>query len=182
MMSHVETLAALGVIMDGASAAIRPAQDVFVAHATPRSRTRAMAAGTSCWTTHPCGRDVLHGDVHCGDGTRCRLGGLDAKIFEPVIALAWEGLSRVIHNDGYVAVSVMASSLHSEDYPTASNYNKSTREGVMNVVLMASWPKPQRTGSGLFKIHRSTHLTSLVGGRPFVEQSISKPAQYRARG
>eukprot|EP00936_MAST-01D_sp_MAST-1D-sp1_P001935 g1935.t1 len=152
MMSHVETLAALSASSwDGASAAIRAAQDVFVAHATALAQVQNKSDGrwhqlldnSSMWLETSCTAMFTVAMVRGVDS-----GWLDAKTFEPVIALAWEGLSRVIHKDGYVAGQCDGFGIHStpEDYLNCKQLYGKSVPGLGSVmkaaVLMASRPKP----------------------------------------
>ena len=73
-------------------------------------------------------------------------GWLDAKIFNPVIALAWEGLSKVIHADGYVTGQCDGFGIHStpEDYYNCKQLYGKSVPGLGSVikaaVLLASRP------------------------------------------
>lgn len=108
MMTHVEVLSALNASKwVGAADASAAAQIVFVQHASALAAVQNKTDGRwhqlldnrSMWLETSCTAMFTVAMSHGVDA-----GWLDASTFNPVIELAWRGLSQpdVIHPDGYV--------------------------------------------------------------------------------
>lgn len=151
MMTHVETLSALSASKwSGAPAALESANRVFAAHATAISavqnkrdgRWHQLLDNSTMWLETSSTAMFAVAMVRGVDA-----GWLDAKTFNPVIALAWEGLSKAIRSDGFVAGQCDGFGIHSSprDYwGCGQAYGKSV-PGLGSVikaaVLLASRPK-----------------------------------------
>ena len=124
MMTHVETLSALAASSAPfAKEELEKAKAVFVIHATALSSVQNKSDGrwhqllddtspssyleTSCTAMFTVA--MVRGVTN---------GWLDATAFNPIIDLAWRGLSKVIHSDGNVAGRCDWFGIH----PTANDY------------------------------------------------------------
>ena len=106
MMTHVEVLTALNASQAPfAARGMKAAQDVYVAHATALAAVQNKSDGrwhqllndTSVYLETSCTAMFVVSMVRGVDA-----GWLDAATFNPVISLAWQGLSRAILPDGLV--------------------------------------------------------------------------------
>ena len=124
MMTHVEALSALSASKAPfAKSAFSTARDIFVDHATAVAAVQNQSDGrwhqilddTTVWLETSCTAMFIVAMVRGVDA-----GWLDAAAFDPVIALAWNGLSQpsVIHADGYVAHVCDGFGIH----PTPADY------------------------------------------------------------
>lgn len=150
MMTHAEVLGALSASKwSGAAAAKAAAAKVFVEHATALGAVQNKSDGRwhqlldnrTMWLETSCTAMFAVAMVRGVDA-----GWLDAAAFNPVIALAWKGLSRpdVIHKDGYVAGMCDGFGIHATpaDYAACKQLYSKGQPGLGSVlkatVLLAS--------------------------------------------
>ena len=129
---------------------MQAAKDVFVTHATALSAVQNKSDGrwhqlldnSSMWLETSCTAMFTVAMVRGVDA-----GWLDAATFNPVIALAWQGLSKVIHADGYVAGQCDGFGIHSTaaDYYNCPQLYRKSSPGLGSVIKaavhLASRPK-----------------------------------------
>ena len=133
------------------------AQAIFVAHATALSgvqnktdgRWHQLLDNTTIWLETSCTAMFTVAMVRGVDA-----GWLDAATFNPVIELAWGGLSKLVHKDGYVAGICDGFGIHSNpaDYVGCKELYGKSQPGLGSVlkaaVLMARREQaqaPERT-------------------------------------
>jgi len=143
MMTHIEVLGALSASKwGGAKAALATAQQVFVDHATALAAVQNKSDGrwhqlldnSSMWLETSSTAMFTVAMIRGVDA-----GWLDAGAFNPVIELAWKGLGRAIHPDGYVSGMCSGFGIHSTpaDYYGCSELYGKGQPGLGSVLKAA---------------------------------------------